>query len=1046
MYYQSSSHRSSSLGEFWPNTWPKTTTIAPHSIYPTTSSEAQTWLTGAMVSASYYDRMNNNLLSKAIPEYILEDINNSTIVTLTDMIGQHYDVIWTYIKGITDLNDRDESLTTGIAKNLLWHVGTSLGMNLPNGNAGEELWKWALGTDASGSMANGGTGFASGSLPQLTSEDVTKSIWSRLINTLPYLLRTKGTTRGVKAVLACYGVPDTVIDIKEYGGPKGTEDNEKQFLQEEKASYALKFARGNRLLCKASKAVTTNETPRAFEFRFKTNEKDDQMLLERPGPSTGAAWWISLHHSGSISQTVNPLVGSSNIPLVAQTPRSEKGIFGRLTFFMTASCPDHSASIVSASTEYLPLYNGDWWNVCLQTDVTGSTSAGEDNTTHNQKWHITVKAAKDHSNGKITHSGSATLTNHTGSYSASYNHAWRYTYSSYTWGGSSAAGKASYYGSTGVRGSAGDTKMFSGSMQEIRLWGGMKDALTDNVLEQHTLSPRSYVGNNFSSSFDHLWARWPLGTEFKKSNLSGSYNGSGNQTIIESAHPDQTRRWNTATHYNATHLTASSFLNSQTESNGSHFEPIRETYYTTLPSYPSNGISSTKIRVEDSMLTKQLSAFERAELSEYDRHPIDTHTVGIHLSLQHQINRDIAYQFGDMRVDDFIGDPAHLTLPNYPDLEKLKNYYFKKLYDKPDMADFARILTYYDVSMFEMVKSMVPARCNSYVGLLVESHILERNKIQHLPNLTQSAHSYEGNLILSETQKGNAFPMSMSSEFVSEYSASLKTAGGENWFLIKADSANSSSHGQLDDTIIIGNSASYTGARYNWTQHYRNKNADGTFTVGSYEYTSEPFNTVVTGSRLSQIWETRVFKYSSSYSASWDSDRGIMAGGLGYGLSEPMAIIWNANKGLVENGLFDRQRGKAHIYPRISAVPQIAAERQDTDPAGFFNARYAGCKLQGGQYNQDSPGTHDGSPVIEIFDSNPNQLIVTNPSVLGGSLMVPGIKKYPITTKYGTQGWDNNGDPIMLINDKSAVVTNQKYTSAANNVSNKNTGNNNTYA
>ena len=73
---------------------------------------------------------------------------------------------------MTDINSRDEQLTTGIAKNLLWHVGTSLGMELPNGNSSEDLWKWALGTDESGSVATTGTGFASGSLPQMSSEDV----------------------------------------------------------------------------------------------------------------------------------------------------------------------------------------------------------------------------------------------------------------------------------------------------------------------------------------------------------------------------------------------------------------------------------------------------------------------------------------------------------------------------------------------------------------------------------------------------------------------------------------------------------------------------------------------------------------------------------------------------------------------------------------------------------------------------------------------------------------------------------------------------------
>ena len=263
----------------------------------------------------------------------------------------------------------------------------------------------------------------------------------------------------------------------------------------------------------------------------------------------------------------------------------------------------------------------------------------------------------------------------------------------------------------------------------------------------------------------------------------------------------------------------------------------------------------------------------------------------------------------------------------------------------------------------------------------------------------------------------------MSSEIASEFSASLKTAGGDNWFKFKAEAANSTSFGDISDGIAIGHdTGSYNGTRYQWTQHYRNKNADGTFTTGSYAYTSDPFNTVITGSRLSEVWESRVYKYSSSFSASWDSDRGIMAGTLGYGLSEPKAVLWNTYKKFVVNGAFDRQRGKAHIYPRIGDVPRIPAERQDTEGTGFFNARYGGSKLSANGYNQDSPLTSDGSPVIEIFDSNPNQLIVTSPSVYGGSLTVPGITKFP---GKGTQAFDKWGNPVSLLQANSPAVTNQ---------------------
>ena len=46
-----------------------------------------------------------------------------------------------------------------------------------------------------------------GSIPK---GDITKEIWKRLYHNAPYLLKTKGTERGLRALINCYGVPDTL--------------------------------------------------------------------------------------------------------------------------------------------------------------------------------------------------------------------------------------------------------------------------------------------------------------------------------------------------------------------------------------------------------------------------------------------------------------------------------------------------------------------------------------------------------------------------------------------------------------------------------------------------------------------------------------------------------------------------------------------------------------------------------------------------------------------------------------------------------------------
>ena len=43
-------------------------------------------------------------------------------------------------------------------------------------------------------------------------QDISKEIWKRLYHNAPYLLKTKGTERGIKALMSCYGVPETILN------------------------------------------------------------------------------------------------------------------------------------------------------------------------------------------------------------------------------------------------------------------------------------------------------------------------------------------------------------------------------------------------------------------------------------------------------------------------------------------------------------------------------------------------------------------------------------------------------------------------------------------------------------------------------------------------------------------------------------------------------------------------------------------------------------------------------------------------------------------
>lgn len=216
LYYQSSSYQSSSFGEFFPTTWPKSTTSAPYENYSVTSSQASAWFNGWIQSASAFDALNPHSLSKIVPLHVQQDQVNQQYLLLVTLIGHYFDVLYAYVRGLGDLYDRNESLFEGYSKELVYHVAQSLGVDFENGNTLDDLWKYLLGTDQQGNQMSvyGGS-----------TSNKTKEVWKRVVNNLPYLLKTKGTERGIRALISCFGIPQTILRIREFGGPEPNFDS-----------------------------------------------------------------------------------------------------------------------------------------------------------------------------------------------------------------------------------------------------------------------------------------------------------------------------------------------------------------------------------------------------------------------------------------------------------------------------------------------------------------------------------------------------------------------------------------------------------------------------------------------------------------------------------------------------------------------------------------------------------------------------------------------------------------------------------------------------
>lgn len=215
--------------------WPKSNSTQPYSLYPVTSSEAKSFLgsettipsagtASLLFSASYYDSTNKDTLHQSIPQYLLDDPSNQPYITFLDMIGQHFDNVWVYYKDVSNRFDATNNPNTGISLDLVSDALRGLGMQLyTNTNVSDNLYYTMFGINPDGSLlpptgSEWITNYVTSSLTTLPAETLQDEVYKRLYHNLPYLLKTKGTARGIKSLIKSYGIPESMLRVREFGG------------------------------------------------------------------------------------------------------------------------------------------------------------------------------------------------------------------------------------------------------------------------------------------------------------------------------------------------------------------------------------------------------------------------------------------------------------------------------------------------------------------------------------------------------------------------------------------------------------------------------------------------------------------------------------------------------------------------------------------------------------------------------------------------------------------------------------------------------------
>jgi len=212
LYYESGS-----------NSWPKTNSTKPY--INNTTSVGDAWFNSKQTVAATYDATNTNILINSIPSYLRDDSSNASYITFIHMIGQHFDNMWIYAKGVSDKYNADNRLDFGISRDLVAEVLKNFGVKLYTSNKSvEDLFSsfigqpYQSGSEVINTYVTGSVTGSNASIQPSSFDNYQREIYKRMYHNLPLLLKSKGTERGLRALINCLGIPSDILDIKIYGG------------------------------------------------------------------------------------------------------------------------------------------------------------------------------------------------------------------------------------------------------------------------------------------------------------------------------------------------------------------------------------------------------------------------------------------------------------------------------------------------------------------------------------------------------------------------------------------------------------------------------------------------------------------------------------------------------------------------------------------------------------------------------------------------------------------------------------------------------------
>lgn len=725
-----------------------------------------------LFSASNYDEINPNLITRLIPRHYLiegqfDEAFENIDGTIVDSYGgenipgsgqlgsaqllssflfvwaKYFDELKLFLDHFGNtlfVNYNDEDY---VPNQILPFLAKYWGLEIPGLFQNAEIEQYV---DAENIQRDIGTN-------SLSLQFVQNQIWRRVLTNLPDIIKSKGTLYSVKALMRTLGVnPDSNFRIREFGG---TKEGKMSFVREQKTevSSLMDFSGS---LASVDKSVDIIGTPLAkphmksgflsgsrVEVGFPevqgtfvnktpnlihgvSNNVDDGLftsgswtyegIYKFPNLMTGSHFALQslarLHTTGtSAPASSNALI--SNLIAVSGSATSSIKLFTRPT-------NETSAPTIELLLTGVNVFDGNKWNISF-----GRQRNDEVNSFISSSYFL---RAGRNNNGRIEEiytTSSYFMESNTADFS---NNVFQNVSSGLNSSGLFIAiGSQSFDTTTtflndtvNVSNNEARASEFSGQVGQIKFWS---KGLTNNEWKEHTRNYKSLGVENPLKNFNF---ERDLTGSFEKLRLDVSTD----QPLTESSSNNFEIFDFSQNHH---HFSGSGF-----EADARIIKPERFDYSYLSPNY-DEAVSFNKVRARSFEQQSNIDEYNAQSAPIFDitkNQEIEDDTrFSIEFSIISALNEDIVNIFATFdELESAIGNTENMFSREYHNLEEMRKIYFNRLEEKINLKDLFAFFKWFDgyVGMTSLIEQLLPRKTKFFgVNFTIENHMLERAKKEY---------------------------------------------------------------------------------------------------------------------------------------------------------------------------------------------------------------------------------------------------------------------------------------------------------------------------